>query len=166
MTLDQFLGIECFSLKRYTRKNILSKVVLSHISSYESTCPNFENESESHSVMSDSLWPHVLYSPWNSPGQSTGVGSLSFLQGIFPTQGSNPGLLHCRRILYQLNNEGSPRILEWVAYPFSRGSPQSKNRTRVSCIAGRFSLWIGKIPWRRGSSTHSNILAWRLPWTV
>ena len=44
------------------------------------------------SVMSDSLWPHGLYSPWNSPGQNTGVGSLSLLQGIFPTQGSNPGL--------------------------------------------------------------------------
>ena len=46
--------------------------------------------------MSDSLWPHGLYSPWNSPGQNTGVGSLSFLQRIFPTQGSNPGLPHCR----------------------------------------------------------------------
>ena len=54
--------------------------------------------------------------------QSTGVGSLSFLQGILPTQGSNPGLLHCRRILHQLSPEGSPRILEWVAYPFSSGS--------------------------------------------
>jgi len=39
---------------------------------------------------------------------------------LFPTQGSNPGLLHCRQILYQLNYKGSPRILEWVAYPFSR----------------------------------------------
>ena len=54
-------------------------------------------------VMSDSLWPHGL-SPWNSPGQNTGVGiSLSLLQGIFPTQGSNPGLPHCRQILYQLS---------------------------------------------------------------
>ena len=44
------------------------------------------------------------------------VGSCSLLQGIFPTQGSNPGLLHCKLILYQLR---SPRILEWVAYPFS-----------------------------------------------
>ena len=60
--------------------------------------------------------------PWNSPGQNTGVGSLSLLQGIFPNQRLNPGLLHCRRILYQLSHKGSPRILEWVAYPFSRGS--------------------------------------------
>ena len=62
-----------------------------------------------------------LYSPWNSPGQNTGVGSLSLLQGIFPTQGSNPGLPHCRRILCQVNHKGSSRILEWVTYPFSRG---------------------------------------------
>ena len=63
--------------------------------------------SESHSVVSDSLRPHGLYSPWNSPGQNTGVGSLSLLQGIFPMQGSNPGLPPCRRILYQLSHKGT-----------------------------------------------------------
>ena len=63
-------------------------------------------------------------------------GSLSLLQGIFPTQGSNPGLLHCRWILYHLSHKGSPRILEWVAYPFSSGSSETRNPTRVSCIAG------------------------------
>ena len=62
---------------------------------------------ESRSVMSDSLQPHGLYSPWNSPGQNTGVGSLSLLQGIFPAQGSNSGLPHYRRILYQLSHKGS-----------------------------------------------------------
>ena len=41
---------------------------------------------------------------------------LSLLQGIFPTQGSNPGLLHCRRILYQLSHKGSPRTLEWIVH--------------------------------------------------
>ena len=56
--------------------------------------------------MSDSLCPHELYSPWNSPGQNTGMGRLSLLQGIFPTQGSNPGLPHCRQILYQLSHKG------------------------------------------------------------
>ena len=80
--------------------------------------------SESHSIVSDSLWRHGLYSPWNFPGQNTGVGNLFLLQGIFPAQGSNPGLPHCRHILYQLNHKGSPRILEWVAYPFSSGSSQ------------------------------------------
>ena len=71
-----------------------------------------KSESENLSVVSDSLWLHGLYSPWNSPGQNTGVGSHSHLQGIFPTQGSNPGLLHCRWILYQMSHKGSPRILE------------------------------------------------------
>ena len=51
-----------------------------------------------------------LYSPWNSPGQDTGVGSLSLLQRIFPTQGLNPGLLHRRKILYQLSHRGSPSL--------------------------------------------------------
>ena len=64
-------------------------------------------ESESPLVMSDSLRPHGLYSPWNSLGQNTGVGSLSLLQGLFPTQGLNLGLLHCRQILYHLSYLGS-----------------------------------------------------------
>ena len=88
--------------------------------------------------MSNSLQPHALYSPWNSLGQKSGVGSLSLPQGILPTQGSNPGLPHCRWILYQLSHKGSPWILEWVAYPFSHGSSRSRNWTRVSCTAGRF----------------------------
>ena len=67
--------------------------------------------SESLSDKSDSLRPHGLYSPWNSPGQNTVVGSLSLLQGIFPTQGLNPSLPHCRQILYQLSHKGSPRIM-------------------------------------------------------
>ena len=98
----------------------------------------FWNESESHSVVSDSLWPHRLYSPCNSPGQNTGMGSCSLLQGIFPTQGLNPGLPHCRWILYQLSHQGSPRILEWLAYPFSSGSSPPRNWTRVFWIAGGF----------------------------
>ena len=151
-------------------------------------------------VVSDSLQPRGLYSPWNSPGQNTGVGSLSLLldlgnpgieprspalqansspaepqgkpilewvaipllHGIFPIQGSNPELPNCRLILYQLSHKGSPnnprnitkcggdlvpksrstlcdpmdytvheihqaRILEWAAFPFSRGSSQSRD---------------------------------------
>ena len=92
--------------------------------------------------MSDSLQPHALYSPWYSPGQNTRVGSLSILQGIFPIQGSNLGLLHCRQILYQLNHKESPKTLEWVAYPFSSGSSWPRNWTGVSCIAsGFFTNW-------------------------
>ena len=67
-----------------------------------------ESESESRPVESDSLRPRGLYSPWNSLGQNTGVGGLSLLQGIFLTQGSNPGLPHCRQSLYQLSHKGSP----------------------------------------------------------
>ena len=58
--------------------------------------------------MTDFSRPHGLYSPWNSPGQNTGVGSLSFLQGIFPTQELKWGLLHCTWILYQVSHQGSP----------------------------------------------------------
>ena len=97
---------------------------------------------ENLSVMSDSLWPHGLNILRNSPGQNTEVGSLFLLQGIFPTQGSNPGPPHCRRILYQLSFKGSPRILEWVAFPFSRGSYQPRDQSQVSHIAdGFFTSW-------------------------
>ena len=63
---------------------------------------------------------YILYSPWNSPGQNTGMVSLSFLQGIFLTQGSNLDLLHCRRILYQLNHKGSPTSIHdyWKKHSF------------------------------------------------
>ena len=92
-------------------------------------------------VLSDSLRPHglqparLLY-PWDSPGKNTGVGCHALLQGIFPTQGSNPGPLHCRRILDGLSHQGSPRILEWVALSFFRGASQPRNGTGVSSIAG------------------------------
>ena len=103
-----------------------------------------DEESESSSVMSNSLWPHGLYSPWNSPGQNSGVGSLSFHQGIFPSQWSNPGLPHSRWILYQLSHKGSPRILEWVADPFS-------------------SRW-GELPWIcRGRQVSSQ--TWKVLWS-
>ena len=100
-------------------------------------------ESESYSVMPNSLRLHGLQPAkllclWNFPEKNTGVGSHSLLQGIFPTQGSNPGFPYCRQILYHLSHQGSPRILEWVAYPFSRESSWPRNRTGVSCIAGRF----------------------------
>ena len=72
--------------------------------------------------MINSLQPHGLHSPWISPGQNVGVGSHALLQGIFPTQGLNPGLPHCTWIPYQLRYQGIPRILEWIAYPFSSGS--------------------------------------------
>ena len=66
-----------------------------------------EKWSESRSIVSNPLWLHGLYSPWNSPGQNIGMSCLFLLQRIFPTQESNWGLLHCRWILYQLSSQGS-----------------------------------------------------------
>ena len=81
----------------------------------------------------------------DSPSKNTGVGCSALLQGIFPTQGSNPGLLHCRWVLYWLRHQGNPRILKWVVYPFSRGTSQPRNWTRVSCIAGGFfTSWAAR----------------------
>ena len=79
----------------------------------------------------------------NLLGQNTRMGSLFLLQGIFPTQGLNPGLLHCRQILHQLSHKTGLRTLEWVTYPFSSRSSQPRNQTGVSCIAGRlFTNWV------------------------
>ena len=75
--------------------------------------------------MSDSLWPHGLNSPWNSSGQNTGVGSLSLLQWIFPTQELNQGLLHCRQILYHLSYQGSHHIYTAAA---------TAAKSRQSCL--------------------------------
>ena len=77
----------------------------------------------------------------DSPGKSTGVGCHALLQGIFPSQGSNPGLPHCRQIFYHLSQQGSPRIPKWVTYLF-QGIFPTRNQTAVSCIAGRyFTSW-------------------------
>jgi len=66
-----------------------------------------------------------------------------FFRGIFPTQRLNPGLPHCRGILYCLSHHGSPSKLEWVAYPFSRDSSWPRDWTGVSCIAGGFfTSWV------------------------
>ena len=80
----------------------------------------------------------------DSPVKNTGESCHALLQGIFPTQRSNPGLPHCRQILYHLSHQGSPSILEWVAYPFSRGSSWFRERTCVSYVfcTGRLVLYI------------------------
>ena len=100
--------LQCMKVKEESEK-VGSKLSIqeikimasSHITSWQMKW------SESHSVISNSPWPHGLYSPWNPPGQNTGVGSLSLPQGSFTTQGSNPALPHCRRILYQLSHKES-----------------------------------------------------------
>ena len=117
--------------------------------------------SESRSVVSDALWPHRLYSLWNSSGQNTGVGSCSLLQGIFPTQGSNPGLPHCRWILYQLSHQGSPRILEWVAYPFSSRSSRPRGLPHCRQILYQLS-YQGSLRW--GQSGWENLAGCSTCW--
>ena len=100
------------------------------------------------------LWTVARQAPlsMDSPGKHTGIGSHSLLQGIFPTQGSNLGLPHCRHILYQMNHKRSPRILEWVAYQFSRGSSWPRNWTRISCTGGGFfTNWAPR-------ETHMNVI--------
>ena len=84
------------------------------------------------------LYDSMGCSPWNSLGQTTGVGSLSLLQGIFPTQGLNPGFPHLQVDSLPLSHKGSPRISEWVAYPVPSRFSWPRNWTGVSCIAGRF----------------------------
>ena len=95
----------------------------------------------SHSITSNFLWPHALWPvqflyPWNYPGKNTEVGSHSLLQGIFPTQGSNLGLLHCMQILHHLRHQGSPRTLLEILKKLPRWH------------RGRFNLWVRKVPWQ------------------
>ena len=106
-----------------------------------------------------------MWTPWSI--ESMGFSrpeywsGYSLLQGIFPTQGSNPGLWHCRQILYQLSHKGSPRILEWVVYPFSSRPSWPRNQTTVSCIAGGFfTKWaINTLTTWCEELTH-----WKRPW--
>ena len=100
-----------------------------------------ESESEIHSVVSDSLWLHGLYIPWNSPGRNIGVGCLSLFQGIFPTQGSNPGLLHCRRILHQLRHKGSPGTLLLAFFFFFFSSKMKICCPKARCPFTLYSLF-------------------------
>ena len=86
----------------------------------------------SHSVMFDFLLSHGLYSPWNSPGQNNAVGSLSLLQGIFPTHGLNPGHLHCRWILYQLSHKGIPAIV--IGWKVAHDKLLPKYKSSARCI--------------------------------
>ena len=113
-------------------------------------------------MISEKSLRHVrLCSPWNSQGQNTGMGSLSLLQGNLPNPGIKPKSPALQADSLPAEPQGSPRILEWVAYSFSSASSQPRNQTGVSGIVGgfftsclqcgrpRFNPWVGKIPWRR-----------------
>ena len=97
------------------------------------------------SVISNSFRPHGLQPtrllcPWDSPGKNTGVGCHALLHGLFPTQGLNPGLPHCRQILYCLSYQGSQEHQSGQPIPLPGDLPDPGNRTGVSCIAGRFFI--------------------------
>ena len=150
------------------------------MSSFGSGCLHISPLSESHSVVSNSLWPHRLYSQWNSPGQNTGVGSLSLLQGIFLTQESNWDLLHCRQILDQLSYQESryPLLIHLslsihcslsihylpIYQPLTSGSV-------LKNLPGKekMQFWfLGKedaLENEMATHCHSSILPWEIPWT-
>ena len=98
------------------------------------------------------LWPHGLYSPWNSPDQNTGVGSLSLLQGFFPTQESNPGFPHCGLILYQLSHKGSPLVKKPPANAGDIENGSFMGRRLGNCQASVYSSVL---------SCHNKDLEWR-----
>ena len=114
------------------------------------------NESESHSAVYDSLQTHGL-SPRNSPGKNTGVGSLSLLQGIFPTQGSNPGLPHCRQILYQLSHKGSPLV--WSLLDLSSTLAMEKPSYPL-LIACSHSQRTQRVFWGLAGEENGQLLLW------
>ena len=124
----------------------LSKLHILNICSL--SCINYTSiMCESHSVMSDSLLPYGLHSPWNSLGQNTGVDSLSLHQGT--SQPRSPAL---QADSLPAEPQGKPPQMEWVAYPFSRGFSQPRNPTAVSSIAGGFfTNWAIReaLPWWR-----------------
>ena len=104
-------------------------------------------------------WHPTLWDPMDS-GQNTGVRSLSLLQGIFPTQGSNRGLPHCRQVLYQLNYQRSTNI---VCTRITNTASLVKN------LCARQETWVWSLgqedPLEKGMATHSSILTWRIPCT-
>ena len=121
---------------RQPRKNLVSYETLKMEGFQEDTTA--ESENESHSVVSDSFRPHGPYSPWNYLGQNTGVGSHSLFQGIFPTQGWDPCLLHWQAGSLPLSHQGSP-ILEvigsrlWQAPSVSVLDPHL-NKVQYNCV--------------------------------
>ena len=128
------------------------------------------------SVMSDSLWPHGLsparfLCPWNSPGKNTGMDCHSLLQRNFPTQESNPVLMHGEQILYRLSYRKVCSLilfLNYSCYPYHWTSQVVLVAKNLFANAGNVSD-IGSIPGsedplEEGMATNSRILAWRIPW--
>ena len=120
--------VQLFVTMNCTVHGILQARILEWVTfPFSRDLPNTGIKSRSPTLQVDSLPAEPQGKPKN-----TGVGSLLHLQGIFLTQESNWGFLHCRQILYQLSYQGSSSsVLEWVAMPSSRGSSQPRDRTQV-----------------------------------
>ena len=104
----------------------------------------------SHSVMFNSLRPHglqptSLLCPWDFPGKDTGVGFQFLLQGILPTQGSNPGLLHCRQILFQLSYKGSPQTPRCSVISSTHNTLISQHADLVLWVPSTWALFISPL---------------------
>ena len=99
----------------------------------------------------------TLYSPWNSPAKNTGVGNLSLLQGIFPTQGSNPNLLHCRRNLYQLSQKGCKTMKFIISHSIFTGKESTCNVGDSGLICR-----LGRLPGEGNGNPFQ--YSWRFPW--
>ena len=144
--------------EKYCLKKPLAKQFVSYTVTFVDLGKGERSEwNESSWVPSDSLQPRGLFSPWTSPGQNTGVGSLYCSSGNLP----NPGIEHSSPTLQadcQLSHKGSPRILEQIAYPFSSRPSWPRNQTRVSCIAGGFFMnWATReAPGGKKQATNSN----------
>ena len=138
----------CFSSQSYAKPYKFSSLWLFTLK-FAITNPlcclaKLKHEGESHSVMSNSLRSHGVYSPWNPPDQNTRVGSLFLLQRVFQSQRWNPGLLHCKQVLYHLSHQGSP-INEYI-----RISPMAQwVKNHLQCRRHRFDLWLRKFSWKR-----------------
>ena len=126
--------ISCWEEHAVTMEN--SMVGPQKLKTKLSCCAVLSRPVVSNYLQSQGLQPTNLRG--GSPGKNTPVGCHVLLQGVFPTQQSNPGLPQCRQILYHLSNQGSSRILEWVAYLFSSRYSRPRNLTRVSHIADGF----------------------------
>ena len=122
--------------------------------------------------MSDSFRPHGLYSPWNSSGQNIGVCSLSLLQRIFPTQGSNQGLPHCRQILYQLSYQGSPLYFGTTQIPNTPLPPRSfhlalgNSHSKIDRLSSRGTLPLSGLELNMVLPSRYHFHCTSLQWTM
>ena len=127
--------------------------------------PNPGMEPRSPTLQANSL-------PSEPPGKpkNTGVGSLSLLSGTFSTQELNQGLLHCRKILYQLSYQGNPNYIyilpRWWIYMYVWASLVAQ---LIKSLPAMQETWVWSLSWEdpleKGMATHFSILAWRIPWT-